>query len=63
MLELDTKLEDFANIRMEISNYRQIVKDNYKSFYFIESSPSGQYYRKIQEKIAIHNSVMKGNKT
>ena len=29
MLELDAKLEDFMDIRIEVSNYRQVVKNKY----------------------------------
>lgn len=29
MLELDTKLRDFAKTRIEVDNYRQKVKDKY----------------------------------
>ena len=29
LLELDTRLEDFAGTQIEVSNYRQLVKDKY----------------------------------
>ena len=31
MLELDTKLGDFADTRIEVENYRHKVKDKYKA--------------------------------
>ena len=31
LLELDTKLEDFANTQIEVDNYKQKVKDKYET--------------------------------
>ena len=31
LLELDTKLRDFAKTRIEVDNYRQKVKDKYEA--------------------------------
>ena len=33
MLELDTKLDDFAKTRIEVDNYRKKVKDKYNALY------------------------------
>ena len=37
LLELDTKLKDFAEARTEVDTYRQKVKDKYNSLYLLDA--------------------------
>ena len=36
LLELDTKLEDFAETQIEVEKYRQKVKDKYEALYLLD---------------------------
>ena len=38
LLELDVKLRDFVETRIEVGNYRQKVKDNYEALDFLNVS-------------------------
>ena len=38
LLELDVKLEDFAETRIEVGNYWQIVKDKYDALDFLDAT-------------------------
>ena len=50
MLELGTKLKDFVEICMKVSNYQQIVKDKYKALNFLESSQVAKIIEKFKRK-------------
>lgn len=50
LLELDTKLGDFVETRMEVSNCWQIVKDKYATLYFLEATQVMDIIKKFKRK-------------
>ena len=50
LLELVTKLEDFAYTRTEVSNYWQVVRDKYESLDLLEASEVVEIIEKFNRK-------------
>ena len=50
LLELDTKLGDFAKTRIEVDNYRQKVKDIYKSLDLLDVAKITKMIEKFKGK-------------
>ena len=50
MLELDVKLGDFAETRIEVGNYRQKVKDKYEALYFLDVTQVTEIIEKFKVK-------------
>ena len=47
---MDTRLDDFVETRMDVSNYWKIVKHKYKALYFIEASQVAEIIEKFKRK-------------
>ena len=43
LLELDVKLKDFVDTRIEVGNYWQIVKDKYDALDFVDEKFKRKY--------------------
>jgi hypothetical protein len=49
-LDLDIKLEDFADTQIEVSNYQQLVKNKYKALDFPEATQVTKIIEKFKRK-------------
>lgn len=50
LLELDVKLEDFAETRIGVGNYQKIVKHKYETFDFLDSTQLMEIIEKFKRK-------------
>ena len=50
LLELDTKLGDFAETQIEVDNYRQKVKDKYKALDILDVAKIIEMIKKFKGK-------------
>lgn len=50
LMKLDTKLEDFAETKLEVNKYQQIVKKNYDSLDLLEASEFVEIIKKFKRK-------------
>ena len=50
LLELDTKLKDFAETQIEVDNYRKKVKDKYEALYLPNASNITKMIEKFKGK-------------
>ena len=50
MLELDTKLGDFAETRIEVDNYKQKVKDKYAALDLLDATNIIEMIEKFKDK-------------
>ena len=50
LLELDTKLRDFAETRIEVENYRQKVKDKYEALDLLDVAKITKMIEKFKGK-------------
>ena len=50
LLELDTKLGDFAETRIEVDNYRLKVKDKYEALYLLDATNITKMIEKFKDK-------------
>lgn len=49
-LELDTKLEDFTETRIEVSDYQQVVKNKYEALELPKESQVAEIIEKFKSK-------------
>ena len=50
LMELDTKLGDFAETRIEVDNYRQKVKDKYQALDLPDATKINEMIEKFKRK-------------